>query len=113
MPAALYLQKDQVLICIKGQVNLRAMVWLEGLGNLKKFCDLIGIRTSDLPLCGIVSQPSLPLQAPIHKQEKPKEKKKSNNLSFHCHTNKKPEEKKTVTKPVIYVLFCCVDNFEQ
>jgi hypothetical protein len=33
-------------------------VRLEGLGKLKKFNDLIGNRTRDLPACGIVPQPT-------------------------------------------------------
>jgi hypothetical protein len=33
-------------------------VRLEGLCKLKKFNDLIGIRTRDLPACSIVSQPT-------------------------------------------------------
>jgi hypothetical protein len=32
-------------------------VWLEGLGKLKKFSDLIGTQTRDLPACSIVPQP--------------------------------------------------------
>jgi hypothetical protein len=33
-------------------------VRLEGLGNLKKFSDLIGNRTRDLSACSIVPQPT-------------------------------------------------------
>jgi hypothetical protein len=37
-------------------------MWLEGLGELKRFNDLIKIRTCNLPACSIVPQPStLPL----------------------------------------------------
>jgi hypothetical protein len=32
-------------------------VQLEGLGTLKKFIDLIGSRTCDLPACSVVPQP--------------------------------------------------------
>jgi hypothetical protein len=40
------------------------MMWLEGLGKLKKFIDLIGTRTCNLPICSIVPQPSTLLYAP-------------------------------------------------
>jgi hypothetical protein len=32
-------------------------VWLEGLGKLKKFIDLVGSRTCDHPACSIVPPP--------------------------------------------------------
>jgi hypothetical protein len=35
-----------------------AIVRLEGLGKLKKFNDLIGNRTCDLPACSIMPQPT-------------------------------------------------------
>jgi hypothetical protein len=34
----------------------QGLVWLEGLGKSKKFNDLIGTRSHDLPICGIVWQ---------------------------------------------------------
>jgi hypothetical protein len=34
-------------------------------GKLKKFNDLIGTQTRDIPACSITPQPSTPLSAPI------------------------------------------------
>jgi hypothetical protein len=42
------------------------MVCLEGLGNLKKFSDLIGTQTRDLLACSIAFQPSTLLHAPCN-----------------------------------------------
>jgi hypothetical protein len=36
----------------------KTIAWLEGLGNLKKIIDLVGIRTSYLPVCSIVPKPT-------------------------------------------------------
>jgi hypothetical protein len=42
--AALYPQKDiLVLISVRGQVNHRAVVWLEGLGKVKKLVTSFGV----------------------------------------------------------------------
>jgi hypothetical protein len=41
-----------------------AIVQLEGLGTQKKFNDLMGNRTRDLPACSIVSQPTTLPRAP-------------------------------------------------
>jgi hypothetical protein len=43
----------------------QAIVRLEGLGQLKKSNEFIGIRTRDLPACSIVSQPTTLPHAPV------------------------------------------------
>jgi hypothetical protein len=48
-----------VLISVRGWVNPRSMVWLEGLAKLKKFIRLIGSRNRDLKACRIVPQPTM------------------------------------------------------
>jgi hypothetical protein len=45
-----------VLICVRGCVDPRAIVRLEGLDQLKKSRNLIGIRSRNLPACSIVPQ---------------------------------------------------------
>jgi hypothetical protein len=47
-----------VLICVWGWVDPRAIMRLEGLGQLKKSSDLIGIRNRDLTACSIMPQPT-------------------------------------------------------
>jgi hypothetical protein len=43
---------------VRGWVDPRAIVRLEWLGQLKKFNDIIGIRTRDFPACSILPQPT-------------------------------------------------------
>jgi hypothetical protein len=47
-----------VLISVTGSVDPRAIVQLEGLGQLKKTNDLIGIQTCNLPPCNTVPRPT-------------------------------------------------------
>jgi hypothetical protein len=54
-----------VLISVRGLVDPRAIVRLEGLRQLRKSNDLIGIRIRNLTTCSIVLQPTTLPHAPM------------------------------------------------
>jgi hypothetical protein len=47
-----------VPISVRGRVNSRAIVWLDGFGKLKNSSDLIGTRKRDLAACSKMPQPT-------------------------------------------------------
>jgi hypothetical protein len=71
-PAALYPQEDSwYSFLLRGWVNPRTIVRLEGLCQLKKSNDLIGNRTRDLPACSNVPQPTTLPRGPPKWQQPP------------------------------------------
>jgi hypothetical protein len=71
-----------VLISLRGLVDPRVIVRLEGLGKLKKSNDLIGIRTRDLPACNIVLEATaLPLALEKVEKENPNKRNEGKNGS--------------------------------
>jgi hypothetical protein len=53
---ALHPERIQVVISVRGRVNPRVIVPLEGLGKFEISIDLIRNRNRDIPVCSIVSQ---------------------------------------------------------
>jgi hypothetical protein len=58
-----------VLIFVRGRVDPRTIMWLEGRDKLKKKIHLIWTLTDDLPACSIVPQPFTPPRAPCKARE--------------------------------------------
>jgi hypothetical protein len=54
------------LISVRGGDDPRAIMRLEGLGQLKKSSDLIENQTRDLPACSLVPQPTTLPRVPVY-----------------------------------------------
>jgi hypothetical protein len=69
-PAGRHLSPERFLVHISAivRVELRAIVRLEELGQLKKSNNLIGDRNRDLPACSTVPQPTMLSRALVRGQ---------------------------------------------